>query len=75
MSSLRKFEVGVCNEEVRKCHEKGESHPQLSNEWAEIRYIEVEARNEQEARAKIARKYPPGLGFVIKRCLRTDEYE
>ena len=60
------FEVAVYNKEVRECVEGGERHRDLSDDWADIHYFEIVADNEAEARARIARKYPPHQGYVIE---------
>lgn len=58
------FDVAIYNREVREALDKGRRH-QLSDAWAEVHYIEIEAASEQEARMKVARRYPPAQGYVI----------
>ena len=43
----------------------GESHPRIADEWGSVHFIEVDAMNENMARAKLARDYPESDGFVI----------
>lgn len=73
VNGFKKFEVGVYNKDVRELTKYGDSHPALSDDWAEIHYIEVRANTEEEARAKIAAKYPPRMGFVIVHCGLAEE--
>ena len=62
---MAKYEITVYNTQVRKMVEAGEHHPQWDDEWAEFRYIDVTADNEDKARAQIESRYPPGQGFII----------
>jgi hypothetical protein len=62
---LGRFEVGVFNAEVRAALKDGERHKELHDEWADIHYIEVRAPDQGEARARIERRYPPALGYVV----------
>ncbi len=59
------FEVAIYNKEVRECVEGGERHRNLSDEWADLHYLEIVADSESEARAQVSRKYPPQQGYVI----------
>ena len=61
----RTFEVVLFNQEVRKAVEQGEHHSQYDDEWAENRYVEVEAETPEIAKRKIGSRYPRHLGFVI----------
>ncbi|MHA1598332.1 MAG: hypothetical protein ACTSV1_06380 [Alphaproteobacteria bacterium] len=62
---MPKFEVVIFNQEVRDCVKMQEKHEGFEDEWADPHYIEVSAPDEDAARAKINRQYPPGNGFVI----------
>ena len=66
MSALKSFEVAIYNREVRRLVAEGSRHRDLSDAWADIHYIDVKATSEEEARAQIARRYPPGQGYVIE---------
>lgn len=66
MSALKSFEVAVYNREVRRLLAEGNRHRHLSDAWADIHYIDIKAKSEQEARAQIARRYPPEQGYVIE---------
>ena len=61
----RRFEIGLYNTEVRNCLAEGASHRDLSDEWADIHYIEVTAESSGEARQRIEQRYPQALGFTI----------
>lgn len=62
---MTKYEVAIYNSEVRERVEAGERHRDLSDEWADMHYIIVDAEDEDDARAAIERKYPSERGFVI----------
>lgn len=66
MSALKSYEVAIYNRDVRRLVADGQRHRDLSDAWAEVHYIEVRAHSEQEARAQVARRYPPGRGYVIE---------
>jgi len=58
------FEIAMHNELVKRAMMAGEPAA-YSDDWADTRYIEVSARDEQDARRKILVKYPKDKGFVI----------
>ena len=60
------FEAAIYNEQVRDAKKRGQSHPRISDDWATVRFIEVEAMNENMARIKLGQKYPGKDGFVIE---------
>ena len=62
---MAKFEVAIYNAEVRKCVQFGDRHRQLNDDWADIHYIEISARDEPAARALIEGKYPADLGYIV----------
>lgn len=64
MSTKKTFDVAIYNRDVRDALDRGRRHP-LSAAWAEVHYIEIEAGSEQEARTKVARRYPSSQGYVI----------
>lgn len=69
-----RFDVGVFNQEVRDYVAQNKAHKEFSNNWAEINYIPVDAKNEAEARAQLEKRYPKAKGFVIASIKATKEY-
>ena len=63
---MAKFEVGIYNEEVRKAQREGRRHRDLSNDWADVHYYDIEADDADGARNKMMRKYPSERGYVIE---------
>ena len=59
------FEVAIYNKDVLECVNEGRRHKQLSDDWADTHYLEVNAATEADARRKILTKYPEDHGFVI----------
>ena len=66
---MAKFEVAVYNAEVRQKVADGERHKRFADDWAYLHYIEIEANNEEQARAKIEVMHPSVQGFVIDEIL------
>ena len=62
---MPRYEAAIYNQDVRTARAEGKSHPKISDDWANARFIEVEAMNESMARAKLAREYPESDGFII----------
>ncbi|MCW8916323.1 MAG: hypothetical protein OQK24_10795 [Magnetovibrio sp.] len=60
------YEVTLYNEAVRQCVRQGDHHRQLSDDWGDSHYIEVEADDEQRALRKIEMRYPSEDGFVVE---------
>jgi hypothetical protein len=60
-----KYEVAIYNADVRECVEAGDRHRDLSDDWADMHYIIVEADDEKTVRAQMEKKYPSERGFVI----------
>jgi len=63
---MPKFEVGIYNEEVRQKAREGLRHKDLSDDWADVHYYDVDAEDSEAARAKMLRKYPAERGYVIE---------
>jgi len=63
------FEAAIYNEQVKAATARGEQHPRIAADWANVRFIEVEAINEAMARAKLNREYPSSEGFVIEEIM------
>ena len=59
------YEVALYNDLVKQAISRGEP-TQYSDDWADVHYIEVNARDEEDARRKILAKYPKSKGFMIK---------
>ncbi len=66
---MAKFEFAVYNAEVRQKVADGERHTRFTDDWADLRYIEIEADNEEQARALIEVMLPGVQGFVIDEIL------
>jgi hypothetical protein len=67
----KKFEVAIHNAEVRKLLKEGDKHKILTDDWADTHYIEIEAVDEADARAKIETRYPKAKSFVITHVLKV----
>lgn len=66
------FEITIYNKEVREKVENGEHHRQLSDEWADFQYIEIEADTQEQARARAEARYPTSQGYVIDDVRNTE---
>jgi len=62
---MPEYEVAIYNEEVRARVAEGRRHQNLTDDWAEIHYIDVEGSDKEDARKNILRRYPEKRGFVI----------
>ena len=62
---MAKFEIAVYNSEVRQKVAEGQAHSRLTDDWADIQYIEIVALSEEQARAQFEESHPSGQGFVI----------
>ncbi len=62
---MPKYEVTVYNQAVRQKVEDGGHHEHFTDDWADFRYIEIRAANEDQARARLEDRYPAKQGFVI----------
>lgn len=60
------FEVSIYNREVRSLVKDNLSHMYFEDHWADPHKHDVCAKNEDEARALIANRFPPDDGFVIE---------
>ena len=68
---MPEFEVAIYNEEVREKVRSGSWHRDLNDDWAEIHYIEVKAKDENDANQQILRKYPKNQGYVIESVIKV----
>jgi hypothetical protein len=60
------FEAAIYNRNVRALVKDNRSHPFFDDKWADVMIFEVSGLDEAEVRAKLARRYPPELGFVLE---------
>ncbi len=70
---MAKFEVTIYNKQVREKIKEGEHHAHFTDGWADFRYVEVRADNEDQARARIKERHPPEKGFVIDSVVKVEE--
>ena len=61
----RSFEAGIYNKDVIEALKNGQRHRNLKDDWAEVHYFKTLAYTEEDARRKMAAKYPPEQGYVI----------
>jgi len=71
----RRFEVVLYNRLVRDKVEQRESHKDLKDEWADNHYVEVVARDAEDARRKMETRYPPQKGFVVAEIIAMAAYD
>jgi hypothetical protein len=62
----RVFEVAVYNAKVRQLTDENQSHPYLSDHWANSHIQDIKAENEAEALKIAAERFPSREGFVIE---------
>lgn len=62
---MAKFEIAVYNSEVRRMVEDGEHHKRYTDDWADMRYIEISAASEEGARQTFEARHPKAQGFVL----------
>ena len=72
---MAKFEVTIYNEEVRKKVMQGEHHQRFTDDWADFRYIEIDAADESQARARAEDRFPADQGFVVDSVLKSLEHD
>ena len=64
--AVHRFEVAIYNEAVKKSVREAEpNRTGLSDDWADTRYIEINAETEEAARRKVLARYPEHRGFVV----------
>jgi hypothetical protein len=62
----KKFEVAIFNEIVKKSVREAEKNRTgLSDDWADVHYIEVNAETPEQAKARLYNRFPQARGFVI----------
>ena len=67
------YEVTIYNKQVRDKVADGEHHAQFTDDWADFRYVEILAMNEDQARARMKERHPPEKGFVIDNIVLLKE--
>lgn len=65
-SGHQAFQVVIYNKEVRALLKDNKSHLLYNELWADGTVHDVEAKDEQEARLLLAKRYPPEDGFVVE---------
>jgi hypothetical protein len=61
------YEVQLYNEQVRVMARRRKRHSFFDRQWARAQVRDVVARDESEAWALIAERFPPEDGFVVER--------
>mgnify|MGYP001498146126 CR=1 FL=1 len=63
---MPKFEAAIYNSRARDTKADAQLPSGISAEWANVRFVEVEAMNESMARIKLDQDYPKKDGYVIE---------
>lgn len=63
--------VKFYNKVVRALVKENQSHSFFEDHWADVHTQDVVAGSEDEARNKIAKRFPPEDGFVIETVMPT----
>ena len=61
----KKFEVGLFNQAVIDAIKRGERHKHLDDAWGDNRYVNVFAYDVEDARRRVAARFPPEEGYVV----------
>jgi len=73
MSLPKRYEVAIYNERVKQSVREGDPNKTgLSDDWADVRYIEVQAENPEMAKTRLYSRYPERRGFVILEVRQLD---
>lgn len=62
---IRKFEVGIFNQQVRDCMSIGEKHKHIRDDWADVHWVNIRALDRDGAKRKAESLHNPAMGFVI----------
>ena len=65
------YEVSIYNKEVRAMVKENQHHHYFDDQWADIHVRNVTARNENEAKSFISKRFPPEEGFVIQQVAES----
>ncbi len=60
------FEIAIYNQDVRALVKENQSHMFFDDHWADIKFQDVLAKDETEAREKIESRFPAMDGFVVE---------
>jgi len=63
--------VSFYNKDVRALVKDNRSHSFFEDSWADVHTQDVSADSEDEARAELAKRFPPEDGFVIEKVIPT----
>ena len=74
-SKTHKYEAVVFNQVVRDLLAEDKHHHYLYDTWAENRYVEIAAEDEEHPRAALERHYPQNIGFVVSEIIEMPEDE
>jgi hypothetical protein len=73
MPPPKRFELAIYNETVKKSVREGDPNKTgLSDDWADVRYVEVSAETPELAKARLHSRYPAIRGFVILEVRQLD---
>lgn len=74
MNKPKRFEVAIYNEHVKKSVREGDpNRTGFSDDWADVRYIEVRADDPETAKRRLQGRYPASRGFVILDVRQLEE--
>jgi hypothetical protein len=62
---MNKYEITLYNQIVRDLVRDNKSHHHYDSGWADQRFVQIGAHNEDDAKRVIHRRYPEQKGFVI----------
>jgi len=65
------YEVSIYNKDVRAMVKVNQHHHFFDDQWADIHVRNVTARNENEAKIFICKRFPPEEGFVIQQVAES----
>ena len=63
---MPKFEAEIYNSRARDAKVGGQEPSGISADWANVRFVEVEAMNENMALIKLDQDYPKKDGYVVE---------
>ena len=63
---MPKFEAAIYNSRARDAKVGGQEPSGISADWANVRFVEVEAMNENMALIKLDQDYPKKDGYVVE---------
>lgn len=72
---MKKYEVTIYNKDVRDHVRDEKRHPHFDAGWADQRFLQIEARDADDARKAILRRHPERKGFVIVDITEIPDYQ